>query len=57
MALTLASDSLKRRVSKESRNDQTTTRLVDHLKFLEQKIKDTKLYLAQVVFLSQGQQT
>ena len=33
------------------------TRLVDHLKLFEQKIKDTKLYLAQVVYFSQGQQT
>ena len=41
IVLALASDSLKRRVSSESRNDQTT-RLVDHLKLLEQKIKDTK---------------
>ena len=31
-------------------------RLVDHLKLLEQKIKGTQLYLAQVVYLSQGQQ-
>ena len=56
MALALASDSSKRGISKESRNDQQT-RLVDHLKLLEQKIKGTQLYLAQVVYLLQGQQT
>ena len=56
MALALASDSLKHGVSKESRNDQQT-RLVDHLKLLEQRINGIKIYLAQVVHLFQGQQT